>query len=433
MALYRCAACGSPRVVTDEQTGGISFDYKKGIAGTIVLGAGGAVAGIQNQTEHVFKCPDCGISLSYSMPDEIKRAIDAGVQNLDARDQLTLYGVHVPWHFFTQKYCNIEQGPADEALKENGNHAAQLQQIHSQTNHFIAQAIINKLESLQVELGLSEHFDERFDELQIAWEATTKETLQARQEAYEQTHHEILCASQEAITKIEQDTQSQITELKTSCSALCNEKAELEKELSSLGLFSGKRKKEVRAKLEQIEAKLTENNHAELQLTQSLHAAKDQLLQEMKQKEAARKAEVDKNYPIPESPAEHKKKLSEFQAFLTKFQSLSTDIEKRRAAANLITYLFIDQMQISSQTRISFVLNSSDVSTKDNFETYCLSDLVEIFQLLKKQLYEILHFNESYDNAVNQQVFMLSLKLLSDSGKISTEKIAFKNWYYIPR
>ena len=45
MSLYRCAACGSPNVVKDSQAGGVSFNYKKGIVGTVVLGAGGAAAG----------------------------------------------------------------------------------------------------------------------------------------------------------------------------------------------------------------------------------------------------------------------------------------------------------------------------------------------------------------------------------------------------
>ena len=67
MALYRCAACGSPNVATDTQTGGISYNYKKGVVGTVVLGAGGAVAGIENKNQTIYKCADCGMVLSYPM------------------------------------------------------------------------------------------------------------------------------------------------------------------------------------------------------------------------------------------------------------------------------------------------------------------------------------------------------------------------------
>lgn len=47
MALYRCAACGSPNVMTDTQIGGLKYDYLKGAVGTAILGAGGAAAGIK--------------------------------------------------------------------------------------------------------------------------------------------------------------------------------------------------------------------------------------------------------------------------------------------------------------------------------------------------------------------------------------------------
>ena len=31
MAKYRCAACGSPKVMVDIEADGISYDYKKGL------------------------------------------------------------------------------------------------------------------------------------------------------------------------------------------------------------------------------------------------------------------------------------------------------------------------------------------------------------------------------------------------------------------
>ena len=46
--------------------------YKKGIVGTVVLGVGGAVAGIESKTQQVYKCQDCGMTLSYSMPENLK-------------------------------------------------------------------------------------------------------------------------------------------------------------------------------------------------------------------------------------------------------------------------------------------------------------------------------------------------------------------------
>ena len=114
MALYRCAACGSPNVVTDTQIGGLKYDYLKGAVGTAILGAGGAAAGIKNQQQQVFKCPDCGQTLTYAMPEEVKQLIDLGVMSLNARQRLTLRGTPIEWEFLKNKYKNIEHGVADD-------------------------------------------------------------------------------------------------------------------------------------------------------------------------------------------------------------------------------------------------------------------------------------------------------------------------------
>lgn len=110
MGLYRCAACGSPNVVTDTQTGGIKYDFIKGAIGTIALGAGGAAAGIKNQQQRVFKCPDCGVTLTYPMPEEIKQAIDLGVMSPAARKQTFVGNSLFTWEYLTQTYKNIESG-----------------------------------------------------------------------------------------------------------------------------------------------------------------------------------------------------------------------------------------------------------------------------------------------------------------------------------
>ena len=75
MSLYRCAACGSPNVVKHEQKDG--FSYKKAIAGTVVFGAIGAVAGIDGKTKEVYSCPDCGATLSEPMDSITQAKIDS--------------------------------------------------------------------------------------------------------------------------------------------------------------------------------------------------------------------------------------------------------------------------------------------------------------------------------------------------------------------
>ena len=117
MALYRCAACGSPNVVTDTQSGNLSYDYKKGIVGTMVLGTGGAVAGLKNKTQKVFKCPDCGVTLTYPMDQELKMVIDLGVMDDRVRSNLKYAGVSVSWETLTAMYKNIESGLADQMIQ----------------------------------------------------------------------------------------------------------------------------------------------------------------------------------------------------------------------------------------------------------------------------------------------------------------------------
>ena len=75
MSLYRCAACGSPNVAKHEQNDG--FSYKKAIAGTVVFGAVGAVAGINGKDTEVFACPDCGASLREPMDSITQAKIDS--------------------------------------------------------------------------------------------------------------------------------------------------------------------------------------------------------------------------------------------------------------------------------------------------------------------------------------------------------------------
>ena len=116
MSIYRCSACGSPNVVTASENGG--FSYSKGIAGAIVFGAPGAVAGINGKTKQVFKCPDCGLTLDSPMSNEIKVIIDLGLMSEEARNNLTLEGIKIDWNTLTNKYKNIEKSYVDKQIAE---------------------------------------------------------------------------------------------------------------------------------------------------------------------------------------------------------------------------------------------------------------------------------------------------------------------------
>ena len=149
MSMYRCAACGSPKVVQDVQTGGIQFNYLKGAIGDVVLGPGGAVAGIENGQTIVYKCPDCGITLTYPMPSNIKTAIDMGVQSFDARKDLFVDGFLFSWDALKWQFKNIEDSPADHELERRSASSAKALSFFATT--------------------IKEDFDEAIDHVRDFW------------------------------------------------------------------------------------------------------------------------------------------------------------------------------------------------------------------------------------------------------------------------
>ncbi len=134
MSLYRCAACGSPKVMVDTQAGGMKYNYVKGAIGDVILGPGGAVAGIESDQMQVFKCPDCGVTLTYSMPNSIKTAIDMGVNSLEARKDLFVDGFLFSWDALTWQFKNIESGLADQELENQAASTARTLSYYASTD-----------------------------------------------------------------------------------------------------------------------------------------------------------------------------------------------------------------------------------------------------------------------------------------------------------
>lgn len=127
MPLYRCAACGSPNVISEikKENDGIKYNYLKGAVGTVLLGTGGAVAGVGNSTKivEVFRCPDCGLTLDRPLAPELCAIIDQGASHPELRESLTLRGIDMPWSYLKTKYKNIEIGaePETPKVQENNN------------------------------------------------------------------------------------------------------------------------------------------------------------------------------------------------------------------------------------------------------------------------------------------------------------------------
>lgn len=77
MSLYRCAACGSSKVISDEKSEG--YSVTKGIVGVALFGTGGAVMGGDGNSKRYYHCRECGQTLTYPMPTSIKEIIDNAI------------------------------------------------------------------------------------------------------------------------------------------------------------------------------------------------------------------------------------------------------------------------------------------------------------------------------------------------------------------
>lgn len=112
MSLYRCAVCGSARVVEDTENNG--FSYGKAAVGYAVFGVVGTVAGINGKKNGVFKCADCGHTMMEPMDAKTKEIIDACVMFPEERAKHN-------WNRLKSRYPNIESGLADQTIARKAN------------------------------------------------------------------------------------------------------------------------------------------------------------------------------------------------------------------------------------------------------------------------------------------------------------------------
>ena len=70
----RCANCGSKKISIIDKND--TYDIKKGAIGVALLGASGAVMGINGKSTKYYHCNECGSTLAYKMPEKIASNID---------------------------------------------------------------------------------------------------------------------------------------------------------------------------------------------------------------------------------------------------------------------------------------------------------------------------------------------------------------------
>ncbi len=211
MSLYRCAACGSPNVITDNQNAGVKINAAKAVAGTIAIGAGGALAGLENNTQAVYICKDCGITLSYPMPDDLKQLIDMGLTSAEIRKNAKLMNTRIYWDFITKKYPNI--GEVTDSNKEVEPGSARARLIEKYTFDY-----------------LSEQGKEILESSREIYITAKEECVQVENEVKKQEHERL---------------KKEIAEANDEANRLTEEIQKHNAELKQCGIFAFSRKKEL--------------------------------------------------------------------------------------------------------------------------------------------------------------------------------------------
>lgn len=300
MAMYRCAACGSPNVKPDSQAGGIKYNYVKGAVGTVVLGPGGAAAGITSETQSVYKCPDCGLTLTYPMDAEIKAAIDLGVVDFDSRNNLSCHGVTMPWEFVVKHFKNVESGAGDEEEKRRTEETAKHIEIDTSRNaEFIeelAQRIMAGKNAPETDVDVENE--------QKLWELAYGDLIRERDAALEaakkanEEDAELEANDREAVLYLEkEETKKKRDKLVTECNAL-------KQQLNNLGFFKFSEKNSLRNKISDVTERIAALNeklqreYTDTQISKSASYAANAV----RYKLDSVCDEIKKSYIIPDPP-----------------------------------------------------------------------------------------------------------------------------------
>lgn len=297
--------------MTDTQNGGVKFDYVKGAIGTVILGSGGAVAGIKNTTQTVYKCPDCGMTLTYCMPEELKIMIDVGVESASARNKLTFHGIPMDWNALTKQYKNIESGNGDKEVQRQRMLVEEREMNKQKLLTHITDKFLEKISEIQTEIEIYlaniENNKEHGEELQKAWEEIALPII-------EQKKHE----QDVAMKKIEDEYNFRLRALKATTAdwlkphnekkqSLLREEDELLVKYYALGFLKFSEKKATKARLDAIKIELSTVDEKIEEETAFCKRAEQRNITKAKQQREEKEREsllnIEKKYTIPENPA----------------------------------------------------------------------------------------------------------------------------------
>ena len=328
MALYRCDACGSPNVIKDSKAGGVGFNYAKGIAGTVILGAGGTVAGIESKAEEVFACPDCGVTLTHPMDKEMKNLVELGLRSAEARNNLTYCGAKMYWNFIRHRYKNLEEGIADSAIKaEDAERTKNNKEIIEK-----AKKTIKRVD----EMLKSYHPKEDVTDLQLKWNEEMVPVFLEWENNYNALKKS--CAGElekELKKKYDEKTEEKAKQFQY----IVNQENNLKARLSGLSFFKFSEKSRIRIEIEQLQKQKMEAQEEVMKYRSG--SVKDPDFSEYKEEKERENRDLIRDYiaisPKPESPHEKRDRLN----ILKKMRDESLDMGSFVTNKHLLFYIYV--------------------------------------------------------------------------------------------
>lgn len=330
MALHRCAACGSPNVVTDQENDGIQFDYVKGAIGTVVLGAGGAVAGISNKSKSVFKCRDCGVSLSYPLGEPYKTLIDTGVASMAGRQTLNINGFPMSWDTIKGKFPNIERGPADSEIEFQA--ACRNRDKKAAVEYLMA---LWRRDNADDMIFLQKSADE-LSAAQTEWEKS-KKNLDTKKSEHLQT---AMIERENIVNKLTASKMNDLDKIQAKIADTEKETNQLQQQLSTLGIFKFSEKSNLKKQIADKLMSITEMKSRLSQKSAEYDRRIEKEQREIKNFRYNMTKKLDVIYAAGESPNDRYARLKKEQGELKigRFPFNSPDVYVRRYFLQLLSY-----------------------------------------------------------------------------------------------
>lgn len=299
MSLFRCVECGSPNIRKETQNGPIKYDYVKGAVGTVLLGVGGAAAGIKQDQQIVYRCPDCGAVSSTPMSNDLKTIIDVYSTSVRFRNTMEWNGSAISWEFLKGRYKYLADN--DVTVKTECSESED--------------ELVKRIQKKLMKLGGPEYFyiANYVDDSKVKhddWIQAKKESDAIIKAEVDKKNEEIVHEFNSIINGIKEETTARSEAIKKELIDLNEQLNTLENKKTNLGFFAFSEKKRIESQISELTNAI--NNKKTVEATNLVNTSKEKIAKA--EKEANNKIkkyekEVTEKYSVGEDPTTEAKKI----------------------------------------------------------------------------------------------------------------------------